>query len=126
MSAATRILVIDDDPAILRTLSTNLRARGYDVSAVETGEEGVHRFEEGGCDLVILDLMLPGLSGLDVCRTIRSRKLGADTGPVGARRGADQGARARSRRRRLPDEAVSVWTSCWHGSGRCCAGRQTR
>lgn len=72
MSAATRILVIDDDPAILRTLSTNLRARGYDVSAVETGEEGVHRFEEGGCDLVILDLMLPGLSGLDVCRTIRS------------------------------------------------------
>jgi two-component system, OmpR family, KDP operon response regulator KdpE len=72
MTAATRILVIDDDPAILRTLSTNLRARGYDVSAVATGEEGVHRFEEGSCDLVILDLMLPGLSGLDVCRAIRA------------------------------------------------------
>ena len=72
MTGATRILVIDDDPAILRTLRTNLRARGYEVSAVETGEDGVHLFEEGGWDMVILDLMLPGLSGLDACRAIRA------------------------------------------------------
>jgi two-component system KDP operon response regulator KdpE len=72
MSGATRILLVDDDPAILRTLSTNLRARGYDVSAADTGEDGLHRFEEVGSDLVVLDLMLPGLSGLTVCRAIRS------------------------------------------------------
>lgn len=67
-----RILVVDDEPAIRRTLRTNLVARGYDVVAVETGEEALQRAAEHPPNLVILDLMLPGMSGLDVCRALRA------------------------------------------------------
>lgn len=70
--AGPRILVVDDDPAILRTLRTNLTARGYEVTVAETGEEALHQSLELPPDLVILDLMLPNLSGLDVGRKLRS------------------------------------------------------
>lgn len=72
MSGA-RILVVDDEPAIRRTLRVNLVARGYDVLAVETGEEALTVAAAQIPDLVILDLMLPGLSGLDVCQALRAR-----------------------------------------------------
>jgi len=70
---APRILVVDDEPAIRRTLRANLVARGYDVTAVETGEEALASALARAYDLVILDLMLPGLSGLDVCRDLRAQ-----------------------------------------------------
>jgi len=66
------ILVVDDEPAIRRALYANLAARGYEVTAVETGEEAMQQAEARRIDLVILDLMLPGLSGLDVCRGLRA------------------------------------------------------
>lgn len=72
MSGA-HILVVDDEPAVLRTLRTNLVARGYRVTAVETGEEALQRAAEQHPDLVILDLMLPGLSGIEVCEALRAR-----------------------------------------------------
>ncbi len=72
MSKGTGILVVDDEPAIRRTLQTNLTARGYEVTAVETGEEALRRVAQEPPDLVLLDLMLPGMSGLDVCRAIRA------------------------------------------------------
>jgi two-component system KDP operon response regulator KdpE len=71
MSGA-RILVVDDEPALRRTLQANLGARGYDVTAVETGEAALQQAGVQVPDLVILDLMLPGLSGLDVCRALRA------------------------------------------------------
>lgn len=71
MSGA-RVLVVDDEPAIRRTLQANLSARGYDVTAVATGEEALRQAAARQPDLVILDLMLPGLSGLDVCRALRA------------------------------------------------------
>ena len=71
MAGAGRILVVDDEPAVQRTLRANLVARGYDVVAVDTGEEALSRFDEWPSDLVVLDLMLPGLSGLEVCETLR-------------------------------------------------------
>ena len=70
MSGA-RILVVDDEPAIRRTLRANLVARGYEVTAVENGEDALEQFALHRPDLVVLDLMLPGLSGLDVCRALR-------------------------------------------------------
>jgi two-component system KDP operon response regulator KdpE len=66
------ILVVDDEPAIRRTLRANLAARGYDVATVETGEDALRQAEERMPHLVILDLMLPGLSGLQVCRSLRA------------------------------------------------------
>lgn len=68
---AAHILVVDDEPAILRTLRTNLVARGYDVATAESGEDAVLSARATAPDLVILDLMLPGLSGLEVCRILR-------------------------------------------------------
>jgi two-component system KDP operon response regulator KdpE len=67
-----RILVVDDEPAIRRTLRANLAARGYDVTAVETGEEALRLAGVRMPDLLILDLMLPGISGLEVCRSLRA------------------------------------------------------
>jgi len=69
----TRVLVVDDDPAILRSLQRNLRARGYDVTASETGEDALHAAQDTQPDLVILDLMLPGISGADVTRELRKQ-----------------------------------------------------
>lgn len=73
MSRGPRILVVDDEPAILRTLRTNLTARGYEVVTVETGDDAVRQAIEGQPDLVLLDLMLPDMSGLEVCRAIRGQ-----------------------------------------------------
>ncbi|HLJ69617.1 MAG TPA: response regulator transcription factor [Chloroflexota bacterium] len=69
---APRILIVDDEPAIRRVLQTNLATRGYQTSAVETGEEALRLAAESDFDLVILDLMLPGMSGVDVCRALRA------------------------------------------------------
>lgn len=69
----TRILVVDDEPAVRRTLQANLVARGYDTMAVETGEDALRAVMERAPDLVILDLMLPGLSGIDLCAAMRAQ-----------------------------------------------------
>jgi two-component system KDP operon response regulator KdpE len=67
-----QILVVDDEPAIRRILRANLAAHGYDVTVVESGEEALRLASARMPDLVILDLMLPGISGLEVCRALRS------------------------------------------------------
>lgn len=67
----THILIVDDDPAILRLLSTNLKARDYIVSAAMDGEEALETVEADLFDLIILDIMLPKLDGVEVCRRIR-------------------------------------------------------
>jgi len=67
-----RILLVDDEPAIRRTLRANLAARGYEVAVAETGEEALRLAAAQATALVVLDLMLPGLSGLDVCRALRA------------------------------------------------------
>jgi DNA-binding response OmpR family regulator len=67
----SRILVIEDDPAILRGLVDNLEAESYDVLTANDGETGHSLIVNERPDLVILDLMLPKLSGYDVCRKVR-------------------------------------------------------
>jgi DNA-binding response OmpR family regulator len=68
-----RVLLIEDDPAVRRGLQLALRHEGHDVFAAASGEEGLERFRFVGPDVVVLDLMLPGIAGLDVCRRIRER-----------------------------------------------------
>jgi len=70
-----RIVVIEDDPAILRGLSDSLRFESYDVLTAANGEDGYRLVREKQPDLVILDLMLPGMNGYDVCRQIRGHGL---------------------------------------------------
>jgi two-component system, OmpR family, KDP operon response regulator KdpE len=68
---STRILAVDDEPPILRALATNLRARGYDVDLATTGEAALELAARHPPDVVILDLGLPGVSGLEVISGLR-------------------------------------------------------
>jgi two-component system KDP operon response regulator KdpE len=67
-----RILVIDDEPNITRVLRGSLSAQGYDVRTANDPEEGLRTFKDWTPDLVITDLMMPGMSGVEVCRAIRA------------------------------------------------------
>jgi len=67
----TRVLCVDDEPHLLRTLGTNLRARSYDVDLADTGERALDLAVANRPDAIILDLGLPGISGLDVIRALR-------------------------------------------------------
>ncbi|MDM7830461.1 response regulator transcription factor [Cellulomonas edaphi] len=67
----TRILVVEDEESYRDPLTYQLRREGYEVVEAATGTDALDRFADGGVDLVLLDLMLPGLSGTEVCRTIR-------------------------------------------------------
>jgi two-component system, OmpR family, KDP operon response regulator KdpE len=67
----TRILAVDDEPPILRALAANLRVRGYDVDLAATGEVALQLAAENAPDAVILDLGLPGISGLEVIHGLR-------------------------------------------------------
>jgi DNA-binding response OmpR family regulator len=70
---ACRILVVDDDPDILRIVMDNLILDGYLVETAATGREALSCFDSGDIDLVVLDLALPDVDGLQICRAIRAR-----------------------------------------------------
>jgi len=72
-NGSTRILLVDDEHSIQTLLSYPLRKDGYHVTSAQDGREALQRFEEARFDLVILDLMLPKLDGVEVCRELRSR-----------------------------------------------------
>jgi two-component system, OmpR family, response regulator RegX3 len=68
---SARILVVDDEPALVDAVSYALRGEGHEVEAVEDGESAVAAARERRFDLLVLDLMLPGFSGIEVCRRVR-------------------------------------------------------
>ena len=72
-NGSARILLVDDEQSIQTLLSYPLRKDGYHVTSALDGGEALQRFEEGRFDRVILDLMLPRLDGVEVCRQLRSR-----------------------------------------------------
>lgn len=67
----SRVLVVDDEPQIRRALATNLRARGYDVDLAGTGEQALDLAAKHRPDVVVLDLGLPGMDGVEVVRGLR-------------------------------------------------------
>jgi two-component system KDP operon response regulator KdpE len=67
----TRVLVVDDDPSLLRALTISLGARGYEIAAARSGEEGLDKVSHWHPDVVLLDLGLPGIDGVEVIRGIR-------------------------------------------------------
>jgi len=69
----TRVLLIEDEDAYRETLGYLLRKEGFDVVEAADGTIGLSEFERGGADIVLLDLMMPGLPGTEVCRRLRAR-----------------------------------------------------
>lgn len=67
-----RILLVEDDETIRRTLGYNLKREGYEVQEAATGPDGLKLARDAQPDLVVLDVMLPGMSGIDICRALRS------------------------------------------------------
>src|SRR5580693_9444266 len=65
------VLLVEDDPAAREGLELALRRLGYGVRAAETGEAALRDFPGAGADVVVLDVMLPGLDGFEVCRRLR-------------------------------------------------------
>lgn len=69
----TRILVVDDEPSIVEPLEFLLQKEGFSVTTASNGRQALEKFEAGGIDLILLDLMLPEISGTEVCRRIRAK-----------------------------------------------------
>jgi DNA-binding response OmpR family regulator len=77
-----RILIAEDDRAVRQSLERTLRLEGFDVTAVRTGAEAVDAYAVAPPDLVILDVMMPGQSGWEVCRSIRETDSLKNTGVI--------------------------------------------
>jgi two-component system, OmpR family, response regulator RegX3 len=69
----TRVLVVEDEESFSDAISYMLRKEGFEVAVCPTGPDALETFDRSGADLVLLDLMLPGLPGSEVCRTLRER-----------------------------------------------------
>ena len=69
----SRILIVEDEESFSDPLSYLLTKEGFEVSVAADGNEGLEEFDRGGADLILLDLMLPGMSGTEVCRQVRQR-----------------------------------------------------
>jgi two-component system KDP operon response regulator KdpE len=76
--SAGRILVVDDEPQIRRVMRTTLAARGYEVDDARSGEEALEKLRVGRYDLVLLDINMPGMGGVEACRTIRQEHQGLE------------------------------------------------
>lgn len=70
-----KVLIVDDEPSILTLLEFNLKKAGYEVFKAMDGNEAVKQAVEGNPDLIILDIMLPGMDGIEVCKKLRMEKV---------------------------------------------------
>lgn len=73
MSEMSRILIVEDDPSLVELLRYNLETEGFDVTVARDGEGGMEAINADDPDLVVLDWMLPNMSGIEICRQMRQR-----------------------------------------------------
>ncbi len=71
---ATRVLVVDDDPHVLQLLRVNFELEGYEVLSASHGEEALEQVKKGKPDILVCDVMMPGMDGLEVVRRVRANK----------------------------------------------------
>ncbi len=75
MSIKKRVLIVEDEPSLVFTLKDTLENEGYEVAIVEDGKEAVNIVKDFRPDLMLLDIMLPGMSGFEVCKKVREMKM---------------------------------------------------
>ena len=124
ISAMTnRVLVIEDEDRIRQFLQRGLTYENYRVDVAGDGPTGLALARENPPDIVMLDWMLPGMDGLEVCRRLRAGRAGADPDADRQGHGRRPGDRAGAG---ADDYLVKPFasTSCWRGCGRCCGGRR--
>jgi two-component system alkaline phosphatase synthesis response regulator PhoP len=73
VTSSKRVLLVEDEPGLILTLTDRLASEGYEVTSITDGNEAVARATSDPFDIILLDVMLPGRDGFDVCRTIRER-----------------------------------------------------
>ena len=102
----TRVLVVEDEESYSDALAYMLRKEGFEVAIAADGNDALTEFDRNGADIVLLDLMLPGIPGTEVCRADPADlQRAGDHGERQGRRGR-QGGRPRARRRRLRHQAL--------------------
>ena len=72
---ANRVLIVDDEPLIVKGLKFNLELDGYETDCAYSGEEALEKYRNSAFDIILLDVMLPGISGTEVCHTIREESM---------------------------------------------------
>ena len=70
-----RVLIVDDEPLIVKGLKFSLEQEGYETDCAYNGEEALEKYASGRFDIILLDVMLPGISGTEVCRQIRQKSM---------------------------------------------------
>jgi DNA-binding response OmpR family regulator len=101
-----RLLVVEDDPILGNGIEVGLKQAGYAVDWTRDGRGAQLALETTDYELVVLDLGLPRVDGMELLRQLRARQRPAGAGVDGARHRARPRRRARSRRRRLPGQAI--------------------
>ena len=124
--SAGRILVVDDDPQIRRVMRVTLTGQGYEVDDAKSGEAALEKLRDERFDLVLLDMNMPGMGGLETCRAIRESIRDRHHHADGSRQRIRQGRGARRRCRRLRDEALQRARAAGADTGRRCGGRRGR
>ena len=124
--SAGRILVVDDDPQIRRVMRVTLTGQGYEVDDAKSGEAALEKLRDERFDLVLLDMNMPGMGGLETCRAIRGQSEIAIIMLTVRDSEVRQGRSARCRCRRLRHEAVQRAGAAGADSGGACGGRRGR
>ncbi len=117
-----RILVVEDDPPMASVLSRTLRESGYAVDIVGDGNDAVAQGSLGNYDLMILDILLPGIDGFEVSRAIRSAKAATPILMLSARWKSPTGSAGWRTARTTTCPSPLPSKSCGRGSALCCAG----
>ncbi len=127
MDRPTRILVADDDPSILRLLQLNFELEGYEVATASDGEEALAQARASSPDVIVLDVMMPGLDGWEVCRRLKEDEALRDVPVVlltalgqerERRHGLAMGASEYVQKPFDPDQLVNVVKGTLAGTGR--------
>ena len=109
---SARILVVEDEEALTTLLRYNLDAEGYDVETVGRGDDADTRLKERVPDLIVLDWMLPGLSGIELCRRLRARPETRQLPIIMLTARGEESERVRRRRHSsMPDMPGSIQSS---------------